>query len=219
MIKMEDSQINVDEEKKLITILTYLKKITDTTIEDNILDNKRDRLVAVITNLIPQMGISITDNQRHESKIDEKLQDEMTNDIYESDPLYPHVTGYINSSKNRYLLQEQIANVLCEFIIDILAMTNDILTSRRPKTTSNPLDDGEPMMTTEQRESMKRNAYSMAVYYKNSKESVKRNMVHNLNKLCDTNEKFAIANDIFFEVTGEKVLEKYRKEINGLNTI
>lgn len=210
---MEDNQLPVEEQKRLQTISNYLNKISEANVEENNLDNKRDRLVAVVKNLIPQLGIATRDNSKHENKIDEKLEDEMTNDIYESDPLYPHVIGYINSSKNIYLLQEQITNILCEFILDSLFMTNDIIISKKKPTTSNPLDTGEPMMTSDQRESMKKNAYNMAVYYKSSKESVKRTMISKLYELCDTQEKFAIANDIFHEVTGEKVLEKYHQEM------
>ena len=208
-----EKKLNVEEEKKLIAVATYMEQIADKQLGDISLENKKERLTSVITNLIPSLGISKRSMRINEEKIFEKLDDEILDDIYAQDPLYPNVQNYIEASNNFFLQQEQVSNILCEFIIDIIDNVNDILASTQKKrpTSQQPLDYGEPQLTTEQREALEKNVTSLILYYKHAKDSVKKNIVYKLYGEANTKEKFAIIDNIFEKETGSRELEKYKK--------
>ena len=178
-----EKKLNVEEEKKLIAVATYMEQIADKQLGDISLENKKERLTSVITNLIPSLGISKRSMRINEEKIFEKLDDEILDDIYAQDPLYPNVQNYIEASNNFFLQQEQVSNILCEFIIDIIDNVNDILASTQKKrpTSQQPLDYGEPQLTTEQREALEKNDAASARLHTNHV----REYLYNLSRLIE----------------------------------
>ncbi len=213
---MDDNKITTEDEKKLDTLMTHITSINSIMVADDTLENQKTRMTYALQNLIIPLGTYILSTQKNKDRIDDVLSDKIHDDLYENDPLYPNVINYIDASESRFLMQEQVNNVLCEFIVQFLKTFNDIMQSQPIKDTKNTLtDDGQPRMSDEERATLKRNVTSLAIYWKNCKKSLQKNIVDGLIRKANTAEKYNFIQDIFFEVTKqEKVLDDYSKEVN-----
>lgn len=210
-MQQEQERINVDEEKRLITIKNYLQKIDVIQIYDEELIGKRNELVSVLKNLITPLGMNIVSLKKSEVEIESVLGNELTLDLYESDPVFKDVKYYIENSKTGIHLQEKFIQILSQFILDFLVISND-KTPISSASNSN-IDDGTPTLSEEEREKLKRTAYTLILNYKQQTTPARKKVIASrLLYFADTKEKYKIINDLFLDLVGEKVLDTIKKK-------
>ena len=214
MRKVAEHQIPVEEEKKLITVNTYMDKLAEMKFADINLENKKEKIIFGIKKDITSLGIAIMEIRKNEDVITEKLGDEILGNLYSQNPLFSYVQNFMEASKRRFLLQDGVINSLCEFALDIIPAVNDVIETVQSKTPSpqQSFDDGTPQLNESEREALKRNVHSLVIYYKEANSASRSSILYQLDQMADTKEKFAIIDDTFFQLTGENALEKYRKE-------
>lgn len=206
-------KITVEEEKKLNKISEYLQKLTDTPSAVGGLIERQNQLCSNIKQILPQLGIHISEYKTHRDYFYEILQDEMFDDLLESDPLkIPDKTkGIIEKSQSIILTYEQIVRLLFDFILDFIEKSNDLSTSF-PKQIPRS-DEGEFNLNDEQFAEFKKKMRMIITEYKNSDTHVaKKLLAHRVYFLSDTVEKFAISNGIFMEEVGKKILDEIKSE-------
>lgn len=208
---MEQEKMNLDDEKKLITIKNFLQKIEEIQISDEELIGKKDMLVAVLKEQITPLGMNISNLKQSEAEIQLVLGAELTSDLYESDPVFKDIKYYIQNSKDGFHLQEKFIQILAKFILDFLVFSND-KTPISPASHSN-IDDGTPILSEEERERLKRMAHSLILNYKEETSPARKKVVASrLLHFADTKEKYQIINGMFLDLIGEKVLDTIKKK-------
>ena len=208
----QEQKLSVEEEKRLITFKGYLKKIEDTQIYNEHLIGKRDQLVDVLRHLLTPLGMNIVNLKKSEAEIISVLEDELTDDIYEADPIFKDVKYYIMNSKDIFGQQEKFMHILAQFIIDFIALSNDITPISSSRKVSR-IDDGTPALSEEEREKLKRTAYTLILNYKKQTARGNKNIIASrLLHFADTKEKYSIINDLFLDLAGERVLDKLKKK-------
>jgi len=203
-------KINIEEQQKLITIKSKITAIENKKVFNTIINEKKDRLVAVLATSIPDLALYIRDLKETEHEIFSIIQDDLTDDLYNTVE-WEKVKNYIKSSNNRFMKQELIIHTLSDFILESIDIMNDTSAPERKQQFST-LDEGEPKLTEEEREDLKRKAYLNILNYKEAGRAQRRIWIHHFLRIADTKEKFAIIDDIFFEKVGERVLSKELRE-------
>lgn len=208
-------KINVEEEKRLITSKTYLDKIESTQVyHENLIDRKKE-LVSVLKNQLLPMGMSIASIKTLEAEIKSVLEDELLDDLYDADPIFKDIKQYMKDSHHTFLLQEQFIQILSQFILEFLTIANDITPISITPQNSN-IDDGTPTLSLEEKEKLKKISSSLILHYKHQTTSAKKKVLANrLLYFADTKEKYKIINDIFFDIVGERVLDKLKKVVKN----
>ena len=206
----QEQKMAVDDEKKLITLKNYLKKIGDTQIYNEQIISKRDEVVSVLGHLLTPLGMHIVTLKTLEAEITSVLKDELTDDLYESDPVFKDVQYYIQNSKDTFALQEKFIQIMSHFIISLISLSNDTTSISHAKESST--DDGTPTLSEEEREKLKRIAYTLILNYKQQTTPGKKKVLASrLLHFADTKEKYKIINDLFLDLIGERVLDKLKK--------
>ena len=202
-------KISVEEEKKLISIRSYIDKLEKQQVYNENFIEEKEKLVAVLKNSITALGMATQNVKVTETEIMEVFENDLMDDLYED--FKKDVKGYITHSRNRFLLQEQVIQNLANYILTILEGINEVSTPS--KSTISNLDDGEPVMDEEERQELKRRANALILHYKKTDMSGKKKLVvHRLYTLANTKEKFNIMDDMFLEMVGERLLTKFKKE-------
>src|SRR3990167_2895557 len=99
-------KISVEEEKKLISIRSYIDKLEKQQVYNENFIEEKEKLVAVLKNSITALGMATQNVKVTETEIMEVFENDLMDDLYED--FKKDVKGYITHSMNRFLLQEQV---------------------------------------------------------------------------------------------------------------
>lgn len=203
-------KVSIEEQKKVMSTVAYTKELEKLQITEDIIDEIRNNLVSHLKALIIPIGQDIVMIQQTISEINGIINDEVWNDIYD-DNVTLLFKNYITYTKNYDLKKEQIIKAMAETLIELLGKITDL--GIKPKHI--PFED-ESGLTEEEIKFLKSKATRLILQYKKFKEegTVKYARVYSLKlyAMAETEAKFEIINNLFFDFTGEYVLDKIRKE-------
>ena len=204
-------KVSIEEQRKLISIVAYKDKLERLQITESVLDEIRNNLVAKLETMIIPLGQDVVRLNETKTEIEDIIYDDVWDDIYDDNTTL-HFKNYMSYTKDYDLKKEQIIMALAESVIQILQKTTDLEIS--PKRYI-PRED-EIALTEEERQFLKNRATRLVIQYKKFKDDgvIKYARVYSgkLYAMADTEEKFEFINKIFFDIVGEYVLDKIRKE-------
>lgn len=201
---MAEQKLGVEEKMQLNTTLSKLDALGKKAVMNNIIMERKNRVIEVIRYSIPDLALNLQSIQKIENEIHELTTDELTDDLYDT-VIWEKVKNYIENSNNRFMKQEFMMQLLLDFLIDIFDAINDSVVQR-------PKQNFSPEISTldeEERQSFKTIMHTKVLYYKEANATRRKIFLHNIMGECDTEEKRLIADDLFFELVGERVLKKH----------
>lgn len=207
---MPEGKVATEEQRELISTVAYIKKLEKVQITEDVIDGARNNLLSHLKALVIPIGQDVVMITNTINGINEIINDEIWNDIYD-DNVTMMFRNYIIYTKNYDLKKEQVIRALAEALIEILGKITDL--GIKPKHI--PFEN-ESGLTDEEIKFLKSKATRLVLQYKKFKDegNHKYTRVYSLNayRLADTEAKFEFINNIFFEITGEYVLGRIRKE-------
>ena len=206
-------KVSVEEGKK-ISIIGYIDKLEKLPVTDDTIDEIRNNLVSQLTTMSIPLGQDIVLMKEVKAEIDDIIEDEVWNDIFD-DVVTLSFKNQMKYSRNYDLKKEQIIRAFAEAVIEIIEKITDVVITTKHKIR----EDDETSMSEEERQYLKNKATRLVLQYKKFKEDPSVNKMkyanayaYKLYKTSDTEEKFEMINDIFFDITGEYVLTNLRKK-------
>jgi len=203
-------KIETVEEQKKISIVGYIDKLEKIQITENVLDEIRNNLTAQLNTVIVPLGQDVSLIMETITEINDIINDEVWDDIYD-DNVTLLFKNYIKFTRNYDMKKEMVIKLLSESLIKILDKITDL--GINPKHIPYE-DDGS--LTEDERQSLRDRSIRLILQYKKfkNKGSSIYSKAYSLKiyNLADTQAKFELLNNLFFEHTGEYVLDMIRKE-------
>ena len=211
---MDNKIGSVEEERKLVSIIAYIDKLDKIQITEENIDEIRNNLVSSLKAMILPLCQDVVMIKNTQLEIDEIINDEVWDDIYD-DSVTLLFRNHMTYSKNYDLKKEQVIRAMAESMMQIF----QIITNLGIKPRRSPIREDENAMEEDERQALKNRATRLIVQYKKFKDDPSVNKMkyanvyaHKLYKMADTEERFEFINYLFFEITGEYVLDKIRKK-------
>lgn len=205
-------KVNQEEEQKLIGIKTYYLKMMEKQVTDPIIDDIKNNVVAKLQTLVIPMGQDIELIKNTKLEIEDILYDPIFDDIYD-DQVTQLFKNYMHYTRMLHYKSNLVINIIAEAMIDIFEKANDMGT----RTRAIYLKEGELLMGEEERDRFKAKMSRFVVRYKKDIETgnlkTARLITKRLYDLADTSERYELINFLFYEFTGEYVLDKIKKEM------
>ena len=204
-------KITVEEEKELLPI-KFLKPIKETITQQPDIEQIKDRMLRQLSSLIIPISQDLVMLKENQMVIEEELGNELCGDFYMDLPVSSSINHYIKISKNYDLKRQMFIQVLCEAIKDILMKINEINISPKQQIYTFP---EEHMMPLEEKEAYIGRITKFVQMWKmmrdNHQSTNQKALGYKIyHTMVGTDEQFLIADNIFFEVTGERVLSKMK---------
>lgn len=208
-----------EQEKKLVTVLSKIDMIQSKNTYNALINDKKDRFIQLSRNSLFDLALYAKYTKDIENELFSLMEDGLTDDLYDTVE-WEKVKNYIRFSKNIFIKQEVIMHSLFDFVSEVMDIINE--SAKLPiQTQFSPNDDGEPKLTDEERNELKRRVYQDILYYKEGSNVKKKIWLNNIRKKANTQEKLRIIDDLFFEIVGERKLsqalneEKKKKEADA----
>lgn len=202
-------KISVDEEKRTISVVPFLEKLDKVQVYNEKFIPEKDKLVAILKNLLPSLGLATQKLKQTEAEIMAVFQDELLDDLY--DDFKKDVQNHITYARDMILMEQQITRILANYILTTLEQVSELSTQPIKKSFS-PSDEGEPVLSEEERAALKQKAMPLILKFKDTNSSWQKMAVARFNRLADTKEKLHLYDDIFLQEVGERLVSKFRKE-------
>lgn len=202
-------KISVEEEKRTISVVPFLEKLDKVRVYNEKFSPEKDKLVAILKNLLPSLGLATQKLKQTEAEIMAVFQDELLDDLY--DDFKKDVQHHITYARDMVLMEQQITRILANYILTTLEQVSE-LSTQPPKRTFSPSDEGEPVLSEEERAVLKQKAMPLILKFKDANSSWQKMAVARFNRLADTKEKIHLYDDIFLQEVGERLVSKFRKE-------
>lgn len=203
-------KLTQEEEKKLIGLVAFASEINDLTTSSEEINNIKEKLVLRLKENI----VSMADTRRNiieiENEINENINNEELNDLYLSDPVTISMVQYIRLTKSYDLNKEQAIKAMYECIVELIEMINEGML--KPIKRTEFVD--EELLSDEEINALKNKALRWVMFWKKTdKTSARKQIEYQMWKeALGSKQKFSIFNDMFFEHTGEYVLDRIKKE-------
>ena len=202
-------KISVDEEKRTISVVPFLEKLDKVQVYNERFIPEKDKLVAILKNLLPSLGLATQKLKQAEAEIMAVFQDELLDDLY--DDFKKDVQHHITYARDMVLMEQQITRILANYILTTLEQVSE-LSTQPTKRTFSPSDEGEPVLSEEERAALKQKAIPLILKFKDANSGWQKMAVARFNRLADTKEKLHLYDDIFLQEVGERLVSKFRKE-------
>lgn len=210
-------KLNLEQVQKSISIVSYIDSLDKIQIPEDAIIELKTKLVAQLKTLVIPLAQDIKLLTETENKIMEVFNDDVSGDIYDLLEVTHYIKNYISYSKNYNFKKEQSIEIIAKSMIELLKKISELnLIKIRPRQLT--LEEGEYKLTEEEIKALESKASRLILIYKNYIEdgrmSYGKVMAGKINQMADTQEKYEIINNKFFELTGEYVLDKikYDKE-------
>lgn len=205
-------KISLEEEQKLIGISKYIKEIENKQVIDPVLLDIKDKLLDKLQTLIIPIGQDLATLKELKMDINELINDPIYSDLYD-DQLTMMFKNHLSNTDKHMVKMVQVVRIFEESLLEIFEKSQDI----GPKTKPFFMKEGESVLSDEERERFKAKVTRFVLRYKKEQDdgSVKysRLIAKRLMDLAETTEKYQLINYIFFEYTGEYVLDKLKREM------
>lgn len=205
-------KISVEEEKKIMPS-TFIDKLEGVDVIDPNLSEIKKDVVNQLKTLRLSMGQDLVILRDKSTVIDEMVTNELFNDLYQEDPVTTHILDYITISNNYNIKQTHFIQILCDGFVEFIQKLNDI--GFRPLTRTEFID--EPLMVERERESFMSKVTQFVLMWKQyglhhniTKQKILGDMIYS--RMADTKEKFRLADDKFYEMTGLYILSTIKKD-------
>ena len=111
-------KISVDEEKRTISVVPFLEKLDKVQVYNERFIPEKDKLVAILKNLLPSLGLATQKLKQAEAEIMAVFQDELLDDLY--DDFKKDVQHHITYARDMVLMEQQITRILANYILTTL---------------------------------------------------------------------------------------------------
>ena len=204
-------KITQEEEKKLISLVDFAKDIDKFTTSHEEIHRIKEKLILKLNMLI----IPLADDRRNimeiESEINQNINNEELNDLYQNDPVTISMLQYMRITKSYDLKKEQAIEVFYQCIIQLLEKINEGIL--KPIKRTEFISEDEKLFTDEEISAIKNKAERWVLYWKKANTSTKKQIEYQVWKEALGNkQKFSIFNDMFYEHTGEYILDRVKRE-------
>lgn len=205
-------KISVEEEKKLISIKSYSDEIEKLNVSQYpSIEDEKVKLVLQLKTLLVPLGKHMQALIKLEDEINQSISHPEMDDLYALDPVTQLSMLHIQRTKEYDLTKEQAFRAMGDFIINVIDLVNEL--AIKPKIKTEFLSQEEEPLKEEEITAIKGNAARRIIYWKQAVAAQKRRIEYQLYEETKTDrQKFAIVNDLFYEHTGEYVLERIKKE-------
>lgn len=204
-------KITEEEEKKLISLIDFARDIDKSVTSNEEIHRIKERLILQLNTII----IPLADDKRNiieiEREINENVNNEELNDLYQNDPVTISMLQYIRLTKSYDLKKEQAIKSFYECVISLIEKINEGIL--KPIKRTEFISEDEKLFTDEERLALKNKAERWVTFWKKSNLGNKKQIEYQIWKEALGNkQKFSIFNDMFYEHTGEYVLDRIKKE-------
>lgn len=205
--------ISVEEEKKLFPT-SYLQNLEKKDVIDPTLNEIKNNMVRELKSQILGLGQDIVFLKQKLDEFNEFINDDSFDDLYAIDPPVIAMKNYIAISKNYDLKREHFIEIMADGFIDFIDKFNILGIPNR--TVPSMIDEGTTLSPEEQMALLNKAQKFIFMWkeyganHNKAGQKIIGSMIYR--QLANTEEKFRIINDKFFEMTGEYVLTTMKKD-------
>lgn len=204
-------KISTEEAKKLIFIKGYVDEFEKLEPANPEIAQLKDNLILQLKTLL----IPLAQNRMFLKELEDDVNDIVYSDeldhLFRDDPVTQKMMQYMKVTKSYDLNKEQAMKVMCETLMEVIEATDDIKFTTKVKTEFLSPDD--VAMKEEEIETLKSRARRWIMFWKKATSGAKKLTEHQIYKdITGHKQRFAIVNDLFYEETGEYVLDRIKRE-------
>lgn len=211
-------KITQEEEHKLISLKSFVDSLQKIQVIDPILLDIQNRLLASLKPTVTYQAIALRRTNELKIVLKTELNDEVNADIY-NDEISINMRHYLDRVDDNDFTKEYVIKILTSTLLDIF----DKITEFAKMPQEIKVLDGEKIMDGGDREMFKAWANRLVLSYKryveNGNSRSKNVLASRIYDKADTDEKYQIANNLFYEYTGKHVLDEIKRRETKQETI